>query len=142
MGVAAFVFLIYKLSGMNLMAVFGKKTKVITDASFDEVENIHVIQFEKEIKQAIERGDFRQAVRFLYLQSLKDLTDKGLIDWQPGKTNKIYLQELRASSLKEDFTELTGQFEYIWYGGFSIAAADFVPLQDRFHSFKQISVRP
>lgn len=137
-GVCALVFLIYKLSGMNLMAIFGKKAGAISKTSIDEAENIHIIHFEKEIKQAVEQGDFRLAVRLLYLQSLKDLTDKRLIDWQPGKTNNSYLQELHTASFRQDFAQLTGQFEYIWYGRFPIAAADFAPLQDQFYAFKQL----
>jgi len=136
-GVSALLFLIYKLSGMDLVGIFGKKSSSTPELSLEDTENIHFIHFEKEIKEAIDGGHYRQAVRLLYLQSLKDLTDKQHIHWQPGKTNNIYLRELHEKSFKKDFANLTGQFEYIWYGGFPIYEADFGPLQQQFISFRQ-----
>ncbi|GAA4805268.1 DUF4129 domain-containing protein [Olivibacter ginsenosidimutans] len=136
-GVFALLLLIYKLSGMDLMHIFRKSKTLGDPTAFENEENIHIINFEEELKQAIQAGNFRLAVRLLYLQSLKGLTDRQLIDWQPGKTNHAYLQELHETPLKKNFAQLTGQFEYIWYGGFPIQKQDFGHIHDDFTSFYQ-----
>lgn len=137
-GVTALTLLIYKLSGMDLMSIFGRKAKSHTEnLDLEDEEDIHIIDFEEALKQAIQAGNFRSAVRLLYLQSLKALTDQRLIDWQPDKTNHTYLQELHEKSFRSNFAELTDQFEYIWYGGFPIQQADFEQIQQSFQSLHQ-----
>ncbi|OIN57719.1 DUF4129 domain-containing protein [Arsenicibacter rosenii] len=83
-------------------------------------ENIHEINFEQAIDEAVQRRNFRLAIRLLYLQTLKQLTDKRLIDWKPDKTNRQYLVELIHTPLHQDFDRLTTRFEYVWYGDFPV----------------------
>jgi hypothetical protein len=83
-------------------------------------EDIHALDFEKLIHDAIQQQEYRAAIRLLFLQALKLLADRHLIDWRPGKTNHDYVGELSASSLKKGFRELNYYFEYAWYGNFPI----------------------
>ena len=57
-------------------------------------ENIHEVDFATRLAEAEAAGNCRLAVRLGYLQLLKQLTDRGLIHWQPDKTNHAYLAEL------------------------------------------------
>jgi len=136
-GVTALLLLIYKLAGMDLMHIFTKKQAAQMPEQDTAAENIHIIDFNEEIRAAIEKGNFRLAVRLLYLQSLKILTDKQLIDWQPDKTNQRYIDELNEAVYQAHFAHLTGQFEYIWYGGFSVREADFGRIRQDFITFNQ-----
>ena len=52
-------------------------------------DTIYGVDFEREIARAMERKDYREAMRFTYLQTLKMLSDHQLIDWQPFKTPNI-----------------------------------------------------
>nr|WP_262905325.1 DUF4129 domain-containing protein [Hymenobacter nitidus] len=79
-------------------------------------EDIHSLDFNTLLAQAEAAGNYRLAVRLGYLAVLKQLTDHGLIRWQPEKTNHDYLRELTAGSLRPAFQEITRQFEYVWYG--------------------------
>ncbi|QNL50662.1 DUF4129 domain-containing protein [Olivibacter sp. SDN3] len=134
LGAAALVFLVYKLSGMQLMGIFGKKSGTQTTTAPLE-ENIHAINFEEQVQQAILQQNFRLAVRLLYLRSLKKLTDKHLIDWRPGKTNQAYIAEIDAKPTKTAFIGLTNQFEYVWYGDFQIQSQHFNQIREAFASF-------
>jgi len=136
-GVTALLFLIYKLAGMDLLRIFSRKGATQVPTADIIEENIHIIDFNEEIRAAIEKGNFRLAVRLLYLQSLKILTDKQLIDWQPDKTNQRYIDELNEAVYQAHFAHLTGQFEYIWYGGFSVREADFGRIRQDFITFNQ-----
>ncbi|MEI7487385.1 MAG: hypothetical protein WCJ72_08235 [Chryseobacterium sp.] len=51
---------------------------------------------------------------------LKKLSDKKSINWNPEKTNKDYVTELKVPNLKNEFSNLSYIFEYVWYGEFSI----------------------
>ncbi len=98
-------------------------------------ENIHEISFTERIEEAVTGRNYRLAVRLLYLQTLKQLTDRNLIHWQPDKTNRQYVQELDHTALRPEFEQLTTRFEFVWYGDFPIDETDFLAIQDAFSRF-------
>lgn len=100
-------------------------------------ENIHQINFSDRINEAIERQNYRLAVRLLYLQTLKGLADSGLIRWQPDKTNRQYAYELTGNPKRLGFEQLTTQFEYAWYGDFPVDQARFTTIHQQFKQFNE-----
>jgi len=99
-------------------------------------ENIHEMDFEKLIREATEKGDYRNAVRLVFLYSLKLLSDHHHIHWQPGKTNHDYLDELKIIELKTGLGELSFYFDYAWYGGFAISSAQFDRVKNIFSHWR------
>ena len=100
-------------------------------------ENIHEMDFDQLIQDAIAQQKYREGIRLVFLQSLKLLTDKQFIHWQAGKTNHDYINELKTSELKINFNELSFYFDYAWYGNFHINKEAFKKTQQLFHSLKQ-----
>jgi hypothetical protein len=137
-GVAALVLLVLKLNGINVLNLFRKKPYASLAYS-ESIENIHEIDFHAEIEKAIAVGNYRLAVRLLYLSSLKQLSDNGLINWQINKTNTDYVYELTNNQQREAFKQLTLQFEYVWYGDFLINADIFKRVNLLFNDFKSIA---
>lgn len=132
--VALIIFLVVKFMGLDLKILAGKSKRV--EVPYDEsIENIHEINFNEEIDKAILQGNYRLAVRLLYLRSLKVLSDGELINWQPEKTNQAYIDELIDEERRRNFKVLTLQFEYIWYGDFSIEKESFKALKGNFDRF-------
>ena len=80
-----------------------------------EEDTIYGIDFEKEISTAMLRNEYREAVRLLYLQTLKQLSDAEKIDWQPYKTPTEYTYELKSNALRTPFRELTNRFLRVRY---------------------------
>ena len=67
--------------------------------------------------RSADAGDFREAVRYLYLSLLMFLDGQQLIQFRMSKTNMDYLAELRKSSKSpERFTGVVNFFERKWYG--------------------------
>jgi len=99
------------------------------------VENIHELDFGQLIEEAVIAKNYRLAVRLYYLKTLKQLTDKKQIHWQPTKTNRNYVEELQGTRYQQDFEQLTYQFEYVWYGEFGVSESQFVRLKDTFQAF-------
>lgn len=115
---------------------FGKKNKKIEINEEELHENIHEINFPQSIAKFENNGDYRSAVRYQFLFILKKLSDKKLILWNPEKTNKDYVAELKAAHLKNEFYNLSYIFDYVWYGEFSIDEQSYGKFKNQFHSFK------
>lgn len=81
----------------------------------DVEENIYEINLEEMLKSALERKDYKQAIRYYYLIILKMLASENLIEWKKEKTNYEYLREMKYSNYYKDFRSLTNLFENIWY---------------------------
>ena len=120
---ATLVFAVLKLLQVDITGAFGRSARRGPLAYDLAAENIHEVDFARRIAAAEEAGNFRLALRLGYLEVLKYLTDRGLIHWQPDKTNQVYLAELAAGPLGEAFRAATRQFEYVWYGELRLSAA-------------------
>ncbi len=134
-GIALLVVLIMLILKVNAFKVIysadsGNKKYNVFD------ENIHVMNFEQLITDAMNAQDYRTGVRLLFLYALKLLSDKQLIDWQSGKTNHDYVAELGEKELKTGLNELSFYFDYAWYGNFQITRETFQSVQDSFAQWK------
>jgi len=136
LGVAAIVFLIMKLAGVDPFKVIRGKSAAAPLPYSELTENIHDINMDDELEKAVNVRNYRLAVRLLYLKSLKQLNDAGLIHWEPNKTNSQYSNELQDIDQRLAFNLLTRQFEYIWYGEFNIDADVFGRVSSLFKDFK------
>lgn len=90
------------------------KKNAENDGYIVEEDNIYGIDFPSTIDQALKVGNYREAVRLVYLQTLRHLSDAGKIDWQPAKTPSQYLNEYTG----RPFHHLTTTFVRIRYGGY------------------------
>jgi hypothetical protein len=79
-------------------------------------ESLENVDIEVELQHALELKEYRQAIRWLYLQNLKLMIQKGLLRPSPEKTNQDYLSEIQSLEFQEGFLHLTRIFERIWYG--------------------------
>ncbi|WP_442590045.1 DUF4129 domain-containing protein [Pedobacter sp. AW31-3R] len=133
---AVVVFAILKLMGLD-MVIFSRKSKSVKVPYSASDDNIHEIDFNHEIESAVNAGNYRLAVRLLYLHALKKLNDNSMIHWQPEKTNQTYIDEITDTGKKQEFSLLTRQFEYIWYGEFFIDRENFTSVQEAYHTFNR-----
>ncbi|MDR2147280.1 MAG: DUF4129 domain-containing protein [Tannerella sp.] len=101
-----------------------------------EEENIHAIDFDTEIAKALSVKDFRYAVRLVYLQTLRFLSEQKLIDWQIHKTPTDYRYELQNLSMKPHFSELTNEFLKVRYGNYDASATLFEKMQSLQNAMK------
>jgi len=73
-------------------------------------------------EEFIVRGEYRMAIRALFLAILSGLAQSGLIRLARHKTNYEYLREILRRGVSEKntadgFSQGTGIYESIWYGG-------------------------
>ncbi|WP_312767362.1 DUF4129 domain-containing protein [Epilithonimonas sp.] len=113
--------------------LFGKKNRKIKITVQDLEENIHEINFPERILKFEKQKDYRSAIRYHFLFALKKLSDRNLISWNPEKTNRDYLKELKNINLKEDFSRIIYIYDYIWYGEFDTEEKDYQYYKTYFH---------
>ena len=129
-GIIVFIaWLFYKLNpGASLL-----KSKEAPEMFFTEEEEIIKSKDIQElINKALEKKDFRLAIRYYYLLLLKNLTDVHLIEYEFDKTNSDYLKEITTEAINLNFEKATLLYDYIWYGNFSVSESDFYKAQKVF----------
>ena len=86
----------------------------------EETDNIFEINYRERIDKAVKAGNYRLAIRLMFLQMLKTMAGKKLIQYKQDRTNFDYLMQLRSTSHYNDFFRITRNYEYAWYGNFPV----------------------
>ena len=90
-----------------------------------EEDTIYGVDFDGDIRQALEQQNYRQAVRLVYLQTLKHLSDAGKIEWQPSRTPTQYVRQYGLPA----FAELSRRFIRVRYGNFQADEALYLEMK-------------
>jgi hypothetical protein len=126
---------VWMLMSSNV-SLFRRSSAVIAPEE-EELENIFETEFDKEIRMAIELKNYRAAVRLMYLQTLRLMADRNIIQYTQEKTNSDYLFQLSGTRYYKDFFRLTRHFDYIWYGEFPVTEPAFQKVRNDFSTFKE-----
>ncbi|WP_372745882.1 DUF4129 domain-containing protein [Lutibacter sp.] len=100
----------------------------------EEEELIKNKDLSKLILQAFQNKNYRLAVRYYYLQLLKQLEERELIVWEQQKTNEDFSKEIKDLNLNKSFVKLTRLYDFVWYGNFEINELEFTKAVSDFES--------
>lgn len=100
----------------------------------EEEEIIHSKDISELIEMAINNGEYRLAVRYYYLQLLKQLNEAEIINYEYQKTNAEYLAEINEEHIKAPLKRIMRLYDFIWYGNFPVTPEDFSRVQESFRS--------
>lgn len=135
--IAIICLIVLKFFGVDYRKILGKK--VIDTPEIDiYTENVHAMDFDSLISNAMKNKDYRLVVRFLYLKNLKILSDKEIIEWKAHKTNYSYQHEIKDTSIRSKFLENTLIFDYVWYGEFIPDEKNFSGIYTRMDDFSKM----
>lgn len=98
----------------------------------EEEELIKIKDISKLIQQAIQQKNYRLAVRYYYLNVLKQLENNALIIWEQQKTNEDYIKEISQKNIQHSFVNLTRLYDFVWYGNFVINETEFARVEQDF----------
>lgn len=90
-----------------------------------EEDTIYGVDFDANIAGALARGEYREAIRLLYLQTLKRLSDEKRIEWKLYKTPTQYIYEVKQPL----FRQLSNHFMRVRYGNFEADEALFAAMK-------------
>jgi len=131
------VFISYKVLFKNGIFV-RRKNKFIAandESSFEDFDDIS--KYDELISDAEKRNELNLATRYLFLKTLKNLADKELIRFTAEKTNKEYIREMQQHDYSDRFQKLVRDYEYAWYGKFSLDKSRYEKMKELFTSFDQ-----
>ena len=121
------------MSENNLHVFYRRRTRKAGGDGTDEapVEE----DLDERLQHYLGLHDHRQAVRYLYLRSLRGLNHQGLITQTLQATNHEYLRQLSGKAQERPFTFLTTAYEKVWYGEFALGETQFQRLYQHFVDF-------
>lgn len=83
-------------------------------------------------------GDYRAAVRYLYLSTLLILDERSVMRYDRSKTNREYLRGVANSpELSEPLGEVIEVFDNVWYGQHSLEEESFQHYSRRVEELKE-----
>jgi hypothetical protein len=133
------IYVIYKLSLGKDSFLFGRDKKQIgkDGPAEQDAEDIATTNWEALLQQATSNNDMRLAIRYSYMWLLQLLQQQQLIQYRNDKTNYEYYSELKETRYKQAFKQLSRQYEYAWYGKFSVPSAAFNDYLALFNNLKK-----
>jgi len=135
--VAVILFALYKIISENSLYLFYSAPKKVAGESTDNIE-VSFDGLDDKIREATDSGNYRLALRYMYLKTLKKAGDKQLIRFHADGTNQEYINQMRNHPGENDFRFLTNVYEYVWYGEFPLTAPQFASLQTQFSTLYNI----
>jgi len=134
----------YVIAGIVLFLLLKFFLKVNSNSIIDTSKNKSIVSITEEeeliknkdilklIQQAISNKNYRLAVRYYYLNILKQLEHQQFIIWEQQKTNEDYSKEIVQQNIKKSFVNLTRLYDFVWYGNFNINEAEFMRVESDF----------
>lgn len=131
--IGLFGYLVYRLflSNSSLFARGRKNISSDIEVALQEETNDPGVL----LRNAIRNGNYRLAVRYLYLQVLDKLAERKIIEISSNKTNYEYVNEMRKHKFANEFASLTLKYEYVWYGEYPVDEKLFAQLEGNFIQF-------
>lgn len=127
---------IYRFAGMEKIRMFreaGKKDIVFKSSE----EDVRQMDLPAAIEAAEAEADHRLALRLQYLYSLRQLSDRNLIDYTIHKTNHDYARELAGGPYASSFSRITQLYEFGWYGEFPITKDMYQRIREIFSEHRK-----
>ncbi len=139
LAIGLFGYLVYRLFLSNSSFLSRSRKNRTSDITVVEEENAN--DPDSLLRNAIRNGNYRLAVRYLYLQSLHRLSEKKFIEINTNKTNYEYVMEVRRHKFANEFASLTLQYEYVWYGEYPVDERLFEQIQGGFTQFNKNNLK-
>jgi hypothetical protein len=134
---AILLYAIIRIIAENNLQFFYRSPRRQPSAASAEVPDLLEDDLEGKLQHFLQTKEYRQAVRYLYLKSLRLLNERGLIRYQNHQpvTNWEYWQQLNGKPQSAPFRDLTVAYEKVWYGEFPVGDSQFERLHRYFEDF-------
>jgi hypothetical protein len=87
-------------------------------------------------------GDYRTAVRYMYISALLWLDERDILRYDRALTNREYLERVRDNpALSQRMTPIVETFDRVWYGHLPIDAESFAAYQQQVEALRRDGVK-
>ena len=140
MGIGAIYLLVKLVINEKFSFIFSKKAKTIFDIDLAE-QHIESLDLDKLLDTALAQKDYRLAIRYHFLKTLKKLSQQDIIEWHFDKTNSDYQNEIKEQNLQYGFKEIAYIYDYIWYGEQPINEVKYDTAKARFVAMNNLILK-
>ena len=133
-----------RMTAMSVMEIEREKVK-IQDLPFEVEQTMYGLLAQAERYRM--SGDFSKAIIYLFSHALVEMDGARCIRLERGKTNRVYLRELRDRDILRGFTsQLVLAFEYAFFGKHALSKEAFERIWQQLPAFnaylKQADMKP
>lgn len=135
--VATLIIFLIVLILKNTTTVTAVESVRIEATSIEEAEeNLPMLALTNIHNEALDKGDYKRALRITFLMILQRLIDAEMIVWKKRKTNQQYLLEIEESKLLVMFENAANLFDDAWYGEAQISEKQYGQIVAEFDLLK------
>jgi hypothetical protein len=132
------LYVIIRIMGENNLGLFYRSAaRKKPEGMAGDSEDLSEEDLDQRLEYFLQQKEHRQAVRYLYLKTLRLLSNAGLIVWHPETTNREYLRQLNGTGKESSFRFLTLAYENVWYGEFALGENAFDRVYGHFMDFNK-----
>lgn len=128
------IFAIYQVMVANNFFIISRKKRRRSTGEADAGDMTYE-NLDERILEEVNSGNYRQAVRYMYLKTLKLLSDYNFITLHAKSTNQDYVRQMNNHRGLGQFRQLTRIYEYVWYGEFDPSDSQFEIIRSNFNKF-------
>jgi hypothetical protein len=130
------VFFILKKYGWGI-PLLNEEKSAKNQVLFSDIDKpLGQYDFDKIIKDFIQKKDFRMAIRWLFIFLLFELEKKQHIRFEPHKTINDLKFDVKDKLYYQRFAEVCLIFEYVWYGKFDLDENSFLSIKNKIMEIK------
>jgi hypothetical protein len=128
---------IYQLAKENNFSLLVRKRNPGVTGTDDRVTE-ETLDLDEAIRRNQSEGNYRMAIRFLYLRLIRILKDKGGISFSDSSTNAEITSAMGKHPQATNFRWLATAYEYTFYGGFHPTREIYETLKNEFEAFQKM----
>jgi hypothetical protein len=131
------------LAGVVVYLVRGLRRNLVADAQIDDdpEANLTAKTARDQASGLARGGDYRTAVRYLYISALLWLDERNLMRYDRALTNREYLDRVRENpELRAHMAPIVDTFDRVWYGHLPIDAEAFAAYQEQVEQLRREGV--
>jgi len=133
------------LGGVLLYLLRGLRRGVVANTQADDDDPAANLTAKTALDQAgglARGGDYRTAVRYMYISALLWLDERDILRYDRALTNREYLERVRDNPvLRERMTPIVETFDRVWYGHLPIDAESFAAYQRQVEALRHEGVK-
>ncbi len=127
---------IYRLAKEgNFIWFFRRRNQIVSQEGY--LSPSGKIDYDGSILSCQNEGDYRQAVRFMYLKAIETIRQYSIISIRNSSTNAEISRSFLGNPYATDFRYLANAYEYIYYGEFVPSGDLYIQLKKKFDDFQQ-----
>ncbi len=127
------VIFLMRVTGSRIQSKRNFKDGTVDILGFEGDEQ-HLVDL---MDQAEKDSDYNEAIRYLFIHLLHQLTSQNHLSWSPFKTNREYLREFQHSAGIQELRSINSNFENAFYGNEEMKEASYLEAKRMYHEVLQ-----